>query len=105
MLLILDASKMLNASMGKTLKDAQCVNLVNVLLLITNVILVQLKLEKNAKLRTLNKIRKLNVKQKVIIMYLKVIVKFLVMLALMGLIFCLRNIHVIKYLGLFLFLI
>ena len=72
---------MLNASMGKTLRDAQCVNLVNVLLLIMSVILVQLKLEKNVKPRKLNKTRKHNVKQKVIIMYHKVIVKFLVMLA------------------------
>lgn len=81
MLLIFDASKMLNVSMVKTLKDAQCVNLANVLLLITSVISAQLKLEKNAKLRTLNKTRKHNVKQKVITMYPKAIVKFLVMLA------------------------
>ena len=96
---------MLNVSMGKTLKDGQCVNLVNVLLLITNVISVQLDLEKNVELKTLNKIRKHNVKQKVIIMYLKVIVKFLEILALLGLIFCLKNILAIKFLGLFLFLI
>jgi hypothetical protein len=96
---------MLNVTMGKILKDVQCVNLVNVLLLITNVISVQQKLEKNANLRILNRTRKHNVKQKVITMYLKVIVKFLVILVLMELIFCLRNILVIKFLGLFLFLI
>ena len=96
---------MLNVSMGKILKDVQCVNLVNVLLLITNVISVQQKLEKNANLRILNRTRKHNVKQKVITMYLKVIVKFPVILVLMELIFCLRNILVIKFLGLFLFLI
>lgn len=73
MLLILDASKMLNVSMGKTLKDEQCVNLVNVQLLIMSVISGQLKLEKNAKLITLNKTRKSNAKQKVITLYLKVI--------------------------------
>jgi hypothetical protein len=96
---------MLNVSMGKILKDVQCVNLVNVLLLIMNVISVQQKLEKNANLRILNRTRKHNVKQKVITMYLKVIVKFPVILVLMELIFCLRNILVIKFLGLFLFLI
>lgn len=73
MLLILDASKMLNASMGKTLKDEQCVNLVNVQLLIMSVISELLNLEKNAKLITLNKTRKSNAKQKVITLYLKVI--------------------------------
>ncbi len=73
MLLILDASKMLNVSMGKTLKDEQCVNLVNVQSLIMSVILGQLKLEKNAKLITLNKTRKSNAKHKVITLYLKVI--------------------------------
>ena len=88
---------MLNVSMGKILKDVQCVNLVNVLLLITNVILVQQKWEKNANLRILNRTRKHNVKQKVITMYLKVIVKFPVILVLMELIFCLRNILVIKF--------
>ncbi len=81
MLLILDASKILNVSMGKILKDALCVNLVNVLLPITSAILGLLKSEKNAKLRIHNKTRKYNVKQKVITSYLKAIGKFQVMLA------------------------